>query len=211
MHFLHCYLSLFTSLSTNHSYCKIKGWSTAYFGDWRDLLYKVDKGLPTTRERLPSKAVHQANNDHWIVPTVSYQPQTQYPLYIIDSTLHPCKISYSNHQLSLHDCCWCDAAKFQSPQPANFFGPWEPNMWSIRSFSPSIKDYSKNTISNTCCKLIILSTLFDSLSNGDNNRFMFHQSYFLNWQKPKTCFQLKAQFSRNWLPTIAMLFDKLHS
>jgi len=79
----------------------------------------------------------------------------------------------------------------------------------LNFFFPLFSDFSKSAISNTLYVLIVSSTCLDSLSNGANNFFMFHQKYVLNKEKLKTRFQSKTQLSHNGLPKLAILQDKL--
>lgn len=81
------------------------------------------------------------------------------------------------YYISIPAVCGCCISS--DPQSCWICGQFE-------HFYLSINDISENTISNVHCVLNVLSTPWNSLSNGATNSSMFHQKYLLNWQKQKT-------------------------
>ena len=101
------------------------------------------------------------------------------------------------------------SATIQSQQSAFFSILSDGVVVDLNFFFPLFSDFSKSAISNTLYVLIVSSTCLDSLSNGANSFFMFHQKSVLNKVKLKTRFQSKTQLSHNGLPKLAILQDKL--
>lgn len=110
-----------------------------------------------------------------------------------------------------HEIFQCIVLPNFNPSSLFFLDPqrWIYGQYGL--FFPSIEYCSEIALFNLLRSLNALDASLNSLLNGVINVFMFHQKCFLNWQKQKTRYKQKTQISHNWLPKVAILYDKLDS